>query len=178
MKPSLLDSIKQLSGALAQARLGVSNLISRIDGLANAVSDLTDQISAADDPKNYAAIAALEKDLRLAGQTRTGGAEAHPSVPSGHPAAWHERGRPPPLLVTVPRYRTSAASTRSSPALADPAGTQVFVCTSLQSRQPILVKHDHRRLTSALASRGNGDGSASGPEVYQDSFLGRRRNMV
>ena len=61
MKPSLLDSIKQLSGALAQARLGVGNLISKIDGLASAVSDLTDQISAADDPKNYAAIAALEK---------------------------------------------------------------------------------------------------------------------
>lgn len=77
MKPSLLDSIKQLSGALAQARLGVGNLISKIDGLANAVSDLTDQISAADDPKNYAAVAALEKvfaslvKLRQEAQKRT-----------------------------------------------------------------------------------------------------------
>ena len=125
MKPSLLDSIKQLSGALAQARLGVGNLISKIDGLANAVSDLTDQISAADDPKNYAAIAALEK-VRLAGQTRTGGAEAHPSVPSGHPAAWHERGE------AAAQYGTPVSDPcRLNPLVASadliPPGTQVFV---------------------------------------------------
>ena len=61
MKPSLLDSLKQLSGALAQARLGVGNVIAKIDGLASAVSDLTDQIIALDNPKNYPAIEALEK---------------------------------------------------------------------------------------------------------------------
>lgn len=61
LKPSLLDSIKQLSGLIAQTRLGVGNLVSKIDGMANAVSDLTDQINAADNPQNYRAVAALEQ---------------------------------------------------------------------------------------------------------------------
>lgn len=61
MKPSLLDSIKQISGLISQTRLGVGNLVSKINGLAFAVSDLADTIAASDDPKNYAAIAALEK---------------------------------------------------------------------------------------------------------------------
>lgn len=61
MKPSLLDSIKQISGLISQTRLGVGNLVSKINGLAFAVSDLADTIAGADDPKNHPAIAALEK---------------------------------------------------------------------------------------------------------------------
>lgn len=61
LKPSLLDSIKQLSGALAQVRLGVGNMISQVEGYASAINDLTDQVIALDNPKNYPAIQALEK---------------------------------------------------------------------------------------------------------------------
>jgi hypothetical protein len=61
LRPSLLDSIKQLSGALAQARLGVGNVIAQIDGMASAINDLSDQIAALDDPKNYRALDALER---------------------------------------------------------------------------------------------------------------------
>lgn len=126
MKPSLLDSIKQLSGALAQARLGVGNLISKIDGLASAVSDLTDQISAADDPKNYPAIAALEKVfaslVRLGQEAQR---RARPFRPVFLPRAMS-------LSEAASTYGTPVADfCRLNPLLATldqiPAGAQVFV---------------------------------------------------
>lgn len=61
LRPSLLESIKQLSGALAQARMSVGNVVARIDGMASAINDLSDQIAALDDPKNYRALDALER---------------------------------------------------------------------------------------------------------------------
>lgn len=126
MKPSLLDSIKQISGALAQARLGVGNLISKIDGLANAVSDLTDQITAADDPKNYQAIAALEKVF--ASLVRLG-QEAQRRARPFRPVVL---GRPMSVAEASSTYATPVSDfCRLNPLVATletiPAGQQVFV---------------------------------------------------
>lgn len=61
LSPSLLDSIKQLSGMMAEARLSVGNVIGQIDGYASAVDQLAEQLSALDNPKNYPAMEACER---------------------------------------------------------------------------------------------------------------------
>lgn len=126
LKPSLLDSIKQLNGALAQARLGVGNLVSRINGMAYAVSDLADQINAADDPKSHQAIDALAKvfdaliKLGQAAQKRV-----RPIKPVTLP-------RPMSIAEAAAQYSTPVADfCRLNPlaaALSElPVGQQIFV---------------------------------------------------
>jgi prophage DNA circulation protein len=84
LKPSLLDSIKQLDGAIAQAQLGVGNVLSKIDGMANAVNNLSDRIASLDDPKNDRALGALEKLfaslVRLARETQRQARPIRPAI--------------------------------------------------------------------------------------------------
>jgi hypothetical protein len=61
LKPSLLDSINQLSGLIAQFKLGIGNIVGQIDGYASAVDQLTEQIKSIDDPKNYQVLNACEQ---------------------------------------------------------------------------------------------------------------------
>jgi hypothetical protein len=59
LKPSLLDSMKQLQGTLTQFKAGLGNITGVVDGYLGAIADLTDSISALDDPKNYPIIDGL-----------------------------------------------------------------------------------------------------------------------
>lgn len=61
LKPSLLDSIKQLSGAIEQFKLGVGQIAGKIDSYASAVGQLADSIRDADDPKSYRALEACDR---------------------------------------------------------------------------------------------------------------------
>jgi len=61
LKPSLLDSIKQLNGAVQQYKLGIGNIAGQIDSYASAIDDLTNTLQALDDPKNYRALDACER---------------------------------------------------------------------------------------------------------------------
>ena len=126
LKPSLLDSIKQINGLISQTRLGIGNLVSKINGVAFAISDLTDSISAADDPKNYAAIAALEKVfaslIKLGEQVQR---RARPFRPVVLP-------RPMSIAEAAAQYNTPVADfCRLNPLIASqsilPPGSQVFV---------------------------------------------------
>lgn len=62
LKPSLLDSVKQLSGSIAQAKAGIGNVAGLVESYANAVGDLADQIDSLNEPL-YAPI--LESLRRL-----------------------------------------------------------------------------------------------------------------
>lgn len=64
LSPSLLESLKKISGAIQMAKLGVGNVISQINGYASAVGELRDTIADADNPANYQAIAAAEQLFR------------------------------------------------------------------------------------------------------------------
>lgn len=126
LKPSLLDSLKQVTGALAQARLSVGNAIAKIDGMASAVSDLTDQVVALDNPKNYPAIAALEKLYgALARMSQEAQRRARPVRPV-------TLGRAMSLAECSATYGTPVTDLcRLNPLLASrtvlPAGSTVFV---------------------------------------------------
>jgi prophage DNA circulation protein len=61
LKPSLLDSLKKLKGSLDQFKQGIGNIGAQIDSVLGGISDLTDTISALDDPKNYPLIDALQR---------------------------------------------------------------------------------------------------------------------
>jgi prophage DNA circulation protein len=61
LRPSLLDSIKQLNGLLLQVQFGVGNILNKIDGMASAVNDLADTISSLNEPRNVTALNALER---------------------------------------------------------------------------------------------------------------------
>lgn len=81
LKPSLLESLKRLNGAIAQFKLGLGNITATIDGYASAIGDLRDQIASIDDPKNYKMLDALDRlfgSLLDLGQTVT--AKARPTT--------------------------------------------------------------------------------------------------
>lgn len=50
LKPSLLDSVKQLSGSIAQAKVGIGNVAASVESYANAVDDLAEQIDSLNEP--------------------------------------------------------------------------------------------------------------------------------
>ncbi len=81
LKPSILDSMKQLSGALTQFKQGLGNVTGLIDGYMGAVADLTDTISALDDPANYPIIDGLLRLFTaLADTSRTSTQKAKPTT--------------------------------------------------------------------------------------------------
>jgi len=59
--PSLLESMKRLTGALAMFRMGVGNIGSGVDGMLGALGELRDSIAATGDPKAYKALDALTR---------------------------------------------------------------------------------------------------------------------
>ena len=61
LRPSLLDSIKQLSGAVEQFKLGVGNIAGQLDAYASAVGQLSDSIRDANNPKDYRVLDACER---------------------------------------------------------------------------------------------------------------------
>jgi hypothetical protein len=76
-KPSLLESVKALSGALAQFKMGLGNLAATVDSFLGACSELRDTIDALDDPATYRALSALDRLfvglLTLADESSTSG---------------------------------------------------------------------------------------------------------
>jgi prophage DNA circulation protein len=126
LKPSLLDSIKQLSGSIAQYRIGVGNVISQVEGYASAVNDLTDQIIALDNPKNYRAVEALEKTFAAVVRL---GQEVQKRT---KPVRLAVLPRPMSVVEASSTYATPVAEfCRLNPLAAGrdtlPAGLQVFV---------------------------------------------------
>lgn len=61
LRPSLLDSIKQLSGAVDQFKLGVGNIAGQLDSYASAIGQLADTIRDADNPKDYRVLDACDR---------------------------------------------------------------------------------------------------------------------
>jgi hypothetical protein len=61
VSPSLLESMKALSGAFAQFKLGLGNIAAQVDGYLGALADIRDSLDALDDPKTYKALGALDR---------------------------------------------------------------------------------------------------------------------
>lgn len=126
LKPNLLDSLKALSGSIAQTRLSIGNAIAKIDGMASAVSDLTDEIVDLDNPANYPAIEALEKLfsslLKLGKEVARRARPVRPVI----------LGRPMSVAEAAATYNTPVADLcRLNPTVATreviPVSSQLFV---------------------------------------------------
>lgn len=82
LKPSLLESINKLSGFVAQVRLGLGNIQSQISAYTAAIDELTGELQAADDPKNYDLLAQLDRlYVSILALDETVRAKARPVVP-------------------------------------------------------------------------------------------------
>ena len=61
LTPSALDSLKKLSGALQQFKMGIGNVIGQIDSITIAVDQLRQTIESVSNPSNYKALEAIDR---------------------------------------------------------------------------------------------------------------------
>ena len=61
LTPSLFESMKQLTGAFAQFKMGVGNIGAGVDNMLGGLSDLRDAVTSSADPKAYKALLAIDR---------------------------------------------------------------------------------------------------------------------
>ena len=61
LTPSALDSLKKLSGALQQFKMGIGNVIGQIDSVTIALDQFRQAIESVSNPANYKALAAIDR---------------------------------------------------------------------------------------------------------------------
>lgn len=126
LEPSLLDSIKKLTGAISMAQASLGNVAALVESYANAIGDLTDKLEELNEPSDAGVIEALKR--------------LYSSVLDLVPAT-RAKGRPVTMVSVVRDAQTSAVAAAFSNKLEDllslnpalgsktsvAAGTQIFV---------------------------------------------------
>ena len=126
LSPSLLDSVKQLTGTIAQAKASVGNVAAAVESYANAIDDLAQQIDSLNEPA-YAPI--LESMRALHAGVLDLGASVKTKL------------RPVTLVVVARDAPTSAVASAFGNSLEDflSLNPALGSKTSLPSGEPVFV---------------------------------------